>query len=90
MLTSQDVAADGFRRTKWREGYDQGEVRAFLERVRETLAGIETRRPASTPVTAADVVAARLTPTKFREGFDQVDVDDFLEEVAQTLRQYEQ
>nr|WP_315093302.1 DivIVA domain-containing protein [uncultured Cellulomonas sp.] len=45
-VTASQLEAARFQTTKWREGYDQQEVDAFLDRVRDRLA---SDAPASTP-----------------------------------------
>lgn len=84
-MRADDVRARRFTTTKWREGYDQHDVDAFLERVQRTLAGYEQRRPVD-PLEPEDVVAVRFAPTRFRAGYDQGQVDDFLDEVVVALR----
>jgi DivIVA domain-containing protein len=87
MLTADDVLNHKFSATKFREGYDQDEVDAFLDRVAVTLRGIE--RGESTPgaVTAQEVNGVKFKATKFREGYDQDEVDDFLDLVRERLTQ---
>ncbi|GGK92870.1 DivIVA domain-containing protein [Curtobacterium luteum] len=87
-MLAGDVAAKRFAPTKWREGYDQGQVDDFLDRVRATLAAYERGRPAE-PLTAEDVTMSRFRPTRFRDGYDQDEVDDFLDQVVVELRQHE-
>lgn len=84
-MRAEDVRAKRFGTTKWREGYEQDDVDAFLDRVQRTLAGYELRRPVD-PLEPEDVVAARFTPTRFRAGYDQGQVDDFLDQVVVALR----
>ncbi|MBB1197824.1 DivIVA domain-containing protein [Curtobacterium flaccumfaciens pv. flaccumfaciens] len=86
-MLAREVADKRFRPTKFREGYDQSEVDAFLDRIQTTLAGYEQRRPVD-PLTPEQVAAVRFQPTKFREGYDQGQVDDFLDEVVVALRQH--
>ena len=88
-MLASDVTAKRFRPTKFRQGYDQGEVDTFLDRVHATLAGYEQGRPAD-PLTPEDVTNARFTPTAWREGYAQGEVDDFLDEVVVALRQAQQ
>ena len=87
MLTAADVLNHKFSATKFREGYDQDEVDAFLDRVSVTLQGIE--RGESTPgaVTPQEVGDVKFKATKFREGYDQDEVDDFLDLVRERLTQ---
>ena len=82
-LTAEDVRARRFAVTKFREGYQQAEVDAFLERVAAALAPGSGRRER---LGADDVVRVRFNPTTFRAGYDQDEVDDLLDEVVATLR----
>jgi len=92
MLTSDRVVAT-FPSTKFREGYDKGDVDAFLATARATLESYErVQGQLSAPVTrisAQDVVNARFQPTKFRTGYDQDQVDDFLDRIAAALQHHE-
>ena len=81
MLTGADVRAKRFAVTKFREGYDQRDVDAFLERAATAL----DRAGASGVMTADGVVQVRFNPTKFSAGYDQDEVDDFLDELTMTL-----
>jgi len=81
VLTAADVRSRRFAVTKFREGYAQSEVDAFLERVATTLEREGTRDA----VAADKVVQVRFHPTKFSSGYDQDEVDHFLDEVAATL-----
>lgn len=91
MLLSTAVAAKTFSTTKWREGYDQGQVDAYLERIGEALAAWERRTVlgVSPAITGDEVVSVRFSPTKFRAGYDQGEVDDFLDQVTSALREHE-
>ncbi|MBF4613103.1 DivIVA domain-containing protein [Curtobacterium sp. VKM Ac-1376] len=86
-MLAREVSDARFRPTRWREGYDQNEVDAFLDRIRATLAGYEHGHPVD-PLTPDDVAAVRFQPTKFREGYAQDQVDDFLDEVVVALRKH--
>jgi DivIVA domain-containing protein len=89
MLTSSDVAAVTFATVRWREGYDIDQVTALLAAAGRTLAGYETRRPPTDPVSSEQITGSRFDPTKFREGWDQDEVDDYLELLAAALREHE-
>jgi DivIVA domain-containing protein len=86
-VLAREVSEKRFRPTKFRDGYDQRQVDAFLDRIQTTLAGYEQRRPVD-PLTPEQVEAVRFQPTKFREGYDQGQVDDFLDQVVVALRQH--
>lgn len=64
------LPGDRFTRVRWREGYDIGEVDAFVGRV---VAGT---------VEAAEVQTIRFTPVRLREGYDMGQVDAYLDGVA--------
>lgn len=85
-MLAADVVNKRFQPTKFRAGYDQGQVDDFLDKVQATLAGYEQGRP-SAALTAEDVVATRFSPTRWRDGYDQGEVDDFLDEIVVALRQ---
>jgi DivIVA domain-containing protein len=78
MLTSAAVLEARFTVTRFREGYDQDEVTAFLQRAQAALAAWE-RGTGAPGLTGDDVVNQRFTPTKFDNGFDQDEVDVFLD-----------
>ncbi len=86
VMTADEVEAARFTQTRFREGYDLGEVDAFLARCAATIRGKEGGPQPTDPVSAEDVVAVRFRPTKFREGYDQDQVDDLLDRVVATLR----
>jgi DivIVA domain-containing protein len=68
-----------FTHVRWREGYDIGQVDAFIERAAEELA---SPTPAMRP---ADVRAARFRPVRVREGYEMAEVDAYLDELEQRL-----
>lgn len=72
--------AAAFPLTKFREGYDAGEVDEFLERVAAALDGT------GAPLDPTAVLNQRFQATKFREGYDQDAVDDLLDQVVVSLR----
>ncbi|WP_258725942.1 DivIVA domain-containing protein [Cellulomonas sp. NS3] len=85
MLTAHDVRGARFARTRFREGYDIGEVDALLGRAAATLEVLAGQRPGPAVLTARDVADSRFMATKFRDGYDQVEVDDFLDALATAL-----
>ncbi|WP_186813416.1 DivIVA domain-containing protein [Cellulomonas xylanilytica] len=87
MLTAYEVLNQKFAATKFREGYDQDEVDAFLDRVTATLKELEGGETARDGVTERDIDTVRFQGTKFREGYDQGEVDDFLDRVRERLVQ---
>ena len=94
MLTSAAVLEARFTVTKFREGYDQGEVTEFLQRASAALAAVEagagTGAAASVgaALTADEVAQTRFATTKFDNGFDQDEVEVLLEAIAAALREY--
>jgi DivIVA domain-containing protein len=87
MLTSAAVLEARFTVTRFREGYDQDEVTAFLQRAQAALAAWE-RGTGAPGLTGDDVVNQRFTPTKFDNGFDQDEVDAFLDRIVVALREH--
>ena len=49
VLTSRDVTSKKFVSTRFREGYEQGQVDAFMQKVAETLRAWETGAAAAAP-----------------------------------------
>jgi DivIVA domain-containing protein len=78
-LTADDVRRSTFLTTKFRTGYDQDEVDAFLDRVAATLDGLDTVR-------AAEVSGRTFSPVQWRTGYDPGQVDAFLARVADELQ----
>jgi len=90
MLTTTAIDDVRFAVTKFREGYEQASVDAFLTEARAALAFWEQRMPGSAPaLNAGAVVAWRFEPTKFGNGYDQDEVDDFLDSIVEALRTHE-
>ena len=87
MLTSAAVLDARFTVTRFREGYDQDEVTAFLARAAAALAAWEAGAGAP-DLAGDDVVAQRFRPTKFDNGFDQDEVDDLLDRIGVALREH--
>lgn len=67
-----------FGTTRLTEGYDPGEVDAFVDRVVAALGG-------AGGLSAEQVRAVRFTPVRLREGYTMGDVDDWLDDVARAL-----
>ena len=87
MLTSAAVLDARFTVTKFREGYDQNEVTAFLQRASAALAAWEGGTGVR-DLTADDVVGYRFATTKFDNGFDQDEVDALLDRITAALREH--
>ena|GEM_PF-1247638 len=94
VLTPEDVLCVKFRSTNFREGYDQAEVDALLERVVATLRGYlspgsvtatSRQDPNWRAVTADEIYNTIFSSTRFRAGYDADEVDDFLDKVVKTL-----
>lgn len=75
-----DQRPEQFSTTRLREGYDQDEVDAFLEEIRETFLGI--RKPF---LTSDDVRNKQFSATLLRPGYDRDEVDAYLNEVELRL-----
>ena len=87
MLTSAALLDTRFTVTKFREGYDQSEVTAFLQRASAALAAWENGT--GTPgLTGDEVAGVRFATTKFDNGFDQDEVDELLDKIAAALREH--
>jgi DivIVA domain-containing protein len=84
-VTAAEVRAARFQATKFREGYDQDEIDAFLVRAADALEARAYGRPWTHLLTKDGVLSAKFQATKFREGYDQDQVDDFLDRVAVSL-----
>ena len=94
VLTSQEVMNAKFSATRFSEGYEQGAVDAFLDRVITTLQAWETDSVPSasdpqTALTSQDVLNKKFSVGKFFEGYEQSEVDAFLDEIMRALRNYE-
>lgn len=103
-ITAEEIVAKRFMPTKFKEGYDQDQVDALLDRVvqellrlREENERLELKKanPRSEPVsvgdpiiTAEQLVSQKFSATRLREGYSQDNVDDFLAKVVQGLRQW--
>jgi DivIVA domain-containing protein len=84
-LRPEDVRQVRFSSARFREGYHQEQVDAFLDRV-ETQLRTGRAGPSGGILTAEDVIDQRFTATKFRVGYDQDEVDDFLDRIVTELR----
>jgi DivIVA domain-containing protein len=90
MLTTTAIDDIRFAVTKFREGYEQAAVDAFLTEARAALAVWEQRTAGTAPALTGDaVVDWRFPPTKFGNGYDQDQVDDFLDAIVGALRAHE-
>ena len=94
VLTSQEVMNAKFSATRFSEGYEQGAVDAFLDRVITTLQAWETDSVPSasdpqTALTSQDVLNKKFSATRFSEGYEQDEIDEFLDEITETLRAWE-
>jgi len=89
VITSNEVAVQGFTETTFREGYDSEQVAETLNHAVATLDAYERGEVPAGPITAKQVVNVRFAQTKFRNGWDQDEVDDLLDRVAVTLRYFE-
>ena len=85
-LTGADVRAKRFATTRFREGYEPGDVDAILERAAAALDDVAAHRATHLTLTAEQLQNAKFRATKFREGYDQDVVDDFLDTVVKALR----
>ncbi len=83
------AASAQFPIVKWREGYENDEVRAALASVSETLKAYEGGHQLPNAVTSDELKQMRFQPTKFREGFEQVFVNRFFGELRDSLVAYE-
>jgi DivIVA domain-containing protein len=84
-VTAAEVRAARFQATKFREGYDQDEIDAFMTRAAEALEAKASGRPWTHLLTRDGVLNAKFQATKFREGYDQDQVDDLLDRVVVSL-----
>jgi DivIVA domain-containing protein len=80
VILARWVEAKKFTTTRLRPGYDQEEVDAFLDAIRDTFIG--TREP---PLTTADIRGKQFTTTRLRAGYDEEEVDAFLNEAESRL-----
>jgi DivIVA domain-containing protein len=69
-----------FSTTRLRPGYEEKEVDAFLDALRDTFAGVSME-----PLRPADVRTVQFGTTRFRTGYDEEEVDAFLDEVELKL-----
>ena len=93
VLTSQEVMNAKFSQATF-EGYEQGAVDAFLDRVITTLQAwdLDSAQPAGTSqaaLTSHDVLNTKFSIAKFFGGYEQDEIDEFLDEVTETLRAWE-
>ena len=93
VLTSQEVMNAKFSQATF-EGYEQGAVDAFLDRVITTLQAwdLDSAQPAGTSqaaLTSHDVLNTKFSIAKFFGGYEQDEIDEFLDTIMRTLRDYE-
>ena len=69
-----------FSTTRRRPGYDQEEVDAFLDAIRDSFLGV--REPSLTP---DEIRAIQFSTTRLRPGYDEEEVDAFLDEAESRL-----
>ena len=74
------VEARRFSTTRWRPGYDQGEVDAFLTEIRDSFLGV--RQPS---LTWYEIRGMCFSTTHRRPGYDLKEVDAFLDEAESRL-----
>jgi DivIVA domain-containing protein len=74
------VDARKFSTTRLRPGYEQEEVDAFLDEIRDTF--LETGEP---PLTPDAIRTKQFSTTRLRPGYEQEEVDDFLDEAESRL-----
>jgi len=90
-LTSADVRTKVFRTSRYRTGYEIGEVDRFLaeaarelERIHRVIRADEQGRRArpddrALRLSPEEITNARFNPTRLRSGYDEQDVDDYLD-----------
>jgi DivIVA domain-containing protein len=89
MISSVEVASMSFPVVKFRQGYEQIEVHAFLGQIVKALAAYENNPAAEPGLTSAEVRMKAFQPTKFRVGYGQVLVDHVMREAGDALRDHE-
>ncbi|GAA3800479.1 DivIVA domain-containing protein [Cellulomonas soli] len=85
MLSADDVLLARFSTTKFRPGYDQGEVDEFLDRVVQTLREAGTREPVRRDVSVEELDGVTFRQTSWLEGYAIDEVDAFLAELRPSL-----
>jgi DivIVA domain-containing protein len=89
MITAIEVASAAFPIVKFREGYEQVEVVAFVGQVVKALSAYEDNYKADPDLTADDVKRQRFQPTKFRVGYEQEAVNRTMLLASAALEVYE-
>jgi DivIVA domain-containing protein len=79
-VLAQWVETRRFSDTRLRPGYDQEEVFAFLDAIRDSFLGV--RKPSLTP---DEIRVKQFSTTRLRPGYDQEEVDAFLAEANSRL-----
>lgn len=72
------IADQRFTPVRFSEGYDVGEVDAFLDRAASAAASPDPRDAA---VLRAELPSIHFAPVRMSEGYDMQEVDDFLDDV---------
>ncbi|WP_116950702.1 DivIVA domain-containing protein [Jiangella endophytica] len=78
LRVAERPAGERFTVVRLAEGYDIGDVDAFLDRVRTTV---------GTTLSADEVQRVQFTTVRLRAGYDMRAVDDYLDEVVAELQQ---
>ena len=79
-ILAEWVEARKFSTTRLRPGYDEEEVDAFADAIRDTFLGI--REPSLTP---DEIRTKQFSTTRLRPGYDEEEVDAFLDEAESRL-----
>jgi DivIVA domain-containing protein len=79
-ILAEWIQATKFSTIRLRPGYNQEEVDAFLDAIRDTFLGI--RAPSLTPDEIRNI---QFSTTRLRPGYDEEEVDDFLDEAGSKL-----
>lgn len=83
-ISAAELRATVIRGTRFREGYNVGQVDRLLADAAQSL---ELKEHGQMPsLSAEQVLNVRFAATKFRPGYDQDVVDDLLDRVIHALR----
>jgi hypothetical protein len=89
MMSSIEVVSASFPVVRFRSGYEQVEVVAFIGQIVKALAAYESDAAASPRLTSAEVKARSFQATKFREGYDKDSVNTIMMLAAASLEKHE-